>query len=88
MELGCPGEIFNGQEDQKAFRREEFEGKLRDMGLELEKDEDVSFSRYLLQKWNVHLNEVIVFHLTLRSRNGKKCIFCVQTHISSLKNCS
>lgn len=36
------GEHFNGQEDHKAFRREEFEGKLRDMGLELEKDEDVS----------------------------------------------
>uniref|UniRef100_A0A4W6ES01 Anoctamin n=1 Tax=Lates calcarifer TaxID=8187 RepID=A0A4W6ES01_LATCA len=27
-------------EDHKAFRREEFEGKLRDTGLELEKDED------------------------------------------------
>ncbi|XP_008286030.1 anoctamin-1 isoform X2 [Stegastes partitus] len=33
------GETFNGHDDQKAFRREEFEGKLRDMGLELEKDE-------------------------------------------------
>ncbi|KAF3689228.1 Anoctamin-1 Transmembrane protein 16A [Channa argus] len=40
VELGCVGETFNGQEDHKAFRREEFEGKLRDMGLELEKDED------------------------------------------------
>lgn len=50
MELGCSGEIFISQEDQKAFRREEFEGKLRDMGLELEKDEDVSSNNYLLQK--------------------------------------
>lgn len=43
VELGCVGETFNGHEDHKAFRREEFEGKLRDMGLELEKDEEVSF---------------------------------------------
>ncbi|XP_054632330.1 anoctamin-1-like isoform X2 [Dunckerocampus dactyliophorus] len=41
VELHCPGETFNAQEDQKAFRREEFEGKLSDMGLELEIDEDV-----------------------------------------------
>uniref|UniRef100_A0A672FPJ9 Anoctamin dimerisation domain-containing protein n=1 Tax=Salarias fasciatus TaxID=181472 RepID=A0A672FPJ9_SALFA len=40
VELGCATDTFNGQEDHKAFRREEFEGKLRDMGLELEKDED------------------------------------------------
>lgn len=42
VELGCPGENFDGQEDHKSFRREEFEWKLREMGLELEKDEDVS----------------------------------------------
>lgn len=42
VEMGCVGETSNGQEDHKAFRREEFEGKLRDMGLELEKD-DVRF---------------------------------------------
>lgn len=42
VELGHPGETVNGHEDQKMFRREEFEGILRDMGLELEKDEDVS----------------------------------------------
>ncbi|KAI3371813.1 hypothetical protein L3Q82_024361, partial [Scortum barcoo] len=40
VELGCQGETFSGHEDHKTFRREEFEGKLRDMGLELEKDED------------------------------------------------
>lgn len=43
LDLHSPGEHFSGQEDQKNFRREEFEGKLRDMGLELEIDEDVSF---------------------------------------------
>lgn len=42
VELGCPGETFSSQEDHKMFQREEFEGKLREMGLELEKDEDVS----------------------------------------------
>lgn len=42
LELGSLGETFNSQEDQKMFKREEFEGRLRDMGLELEKDEEVS----------------------------------------------
>lgn len=42
VELGNAGENLNGHDDNKAFRREEFEGKLRDMGLELEKDEEVS----------------------------------------------
>lgn len=46
VELGCVGETVNGHEDHKAFRRVEFEGKLRDMGLELEKDEDVSLHLY------------------------------------------
>ncbi|XP_008309870.1 anoctamin-1-like isoform X3 [Cynoglossus semilaevis] len=40
VELGNAGENLNGHDDNKAFRREEFEGKLRDMGLELEKDEE------------------------------------------------
>ncbi|KAM4572726.1 anoctamin-1 isoform 2-T2 [Odontesthes bonariensis] len=40
VEMGCLGETLNGQEDQKSFMREEFEGKLREMGLELEKDEE------------------------------------------------
>lgn len=42
LELGSLGETLSSQEDQKAFKREEFEGKLRDVGLELEKDEVVS----------------------------------------------
>lgn len=42
LELGGLGETVGSQEDQKMFKREEFEGKLRDMGLELEKDEEVS----------------------------------------------
>lgn len=42
MEQGCLGETLSNQEDHKMFRREEFEEKLKDMGLELERDEDVS----------------------------------------------
>ncbi|XP_068595142.1 anoctamin-1-like [Brachionichthys hirsutus] len=40
MELGLPGETLSSHEDHKSFRREEFERKLLDVGLELEKDED------------------------------------------------
>lgn len=42
MELGYSGETFSSQEDHKTFQREEFEKQLVDMGLELERDEDVS----------------------------------------------
>lgn len=42
MELGYSAETFSSQEDHKTFRREEFEKELANMGLELEKDEDVS----------------------------------------------
>uniref|UniRef100_A0A3Q2CBV6 Anoctamin n=1 Tax=Cyprinodon variegatus TaxID=28743 RepID=A0A3Q2CBV6_CYPVA len=40
VEMGVLGETFNSHEDHKAFRREEFEKNLKDMGLELEKDEE------------------------------------------------
>lgn len=57
VEMGGVGETFNGQEDHKAFRREEFEGKLRDMGLELEKEEDVSLHLCLfILSRNINLN--------------------------------
>lgn len=42
VEMGCLGEPLNSQEDLKTFRREEFEKNLKEMGLELEKDEEVS----------------------------------------------
>uniref|UniRef100_A0A674PDH8 Anoctamin n=1 Tax=Takifugu rubripes TaxID=31033 RepID=A0A674PDH8_TAKRU len=41
VELGYSGETFSSQEDHKTFQREEFEKQLVDMGLELEKEEDV-----------------------------------------------
>uniref|UniRef100_A0AAY4BD26 Anoctamin n=1 Tax=Denticeps clupeoides TaxID=299321 RepID=A0AAY4BD26_9TELE len=40
-EAGSPGHGMDCHEDDKRSRREEFEGHLTDMGLELEKDEDV-----------------------------------------------
>lgn len=55
VEMGCLGETFNSQEDHKVYRREEFEKNLREMGLELEKDEEVSlyiYFGYLLKMVN------------------------------------
>ncbi|KAL0968781.1 hypothetical protein UPYG_G00271780 [Umbra pygmaea] len=40
LELASPDQTVDYHEDDKRFRREEFEGNLTDMGLELEKDED------------------------------------------------
>lgn len=47
VELGSSEETNSSNDDHKTFRREEFERKLRDVGLELEKDEDVSQHPYL-----------------------------------------
>ncbi|XP_042081283.1 anoctamin-1 isoform X2 [Haplochromis burtoni] len=72
MELGCSGEIFNSQEDQKAFRREEFEGKLRDMGLELEKDEDGKIPGVYFVKihapWNILCREAEFMKLKMPTK--------------------
>uniref|UniRef100_A0A8C5HR91 Anoctamin n=1 Tax=Gouania willdenowi TaxID=441366 RepID=A0A8C5HR91_GOUWI len=66
------GDAFNGHEDQKAFRREEFEGKLRDMGLELEKDEDANVSGVGFLKihapWNVLCREAEFMKLKLPTK--------------------
>ncbi|KAK2841811.1 hypothetical protein Q5P01_012011 [Channa striata] len=72
VELGCVGETFNGQEDHKAFRREEFEGKLRDMGLELEKDEDTKIQGVGFVKihapWNVLCREAEFMKLKMPTK--------------------
>ncbi|XP_051239119.1 anoctamin-1 isoform X2 [Dicentrarchus labrax] len=72
VELGCPGETFGGQEDHKAFRREEFEGKLRDMGLELEKDEDTKVTGVGFVKihapWNVLCREAELMKLKMPTK--------------------
>ncbi|KAM9376134.1 anoctamin-1 [Pholidichthys leucotaenia] len=72
VESGCAGEIFSGHEDQKAFRREEFEGKLRDMGLELEKDEDTKIPGVGFLKihapWNVLCREAEFMKLKMPTK--------------------
>uniref|UniRef100_A0A8C9X3P8 Anoctamin n=1 Tax=Sander lucioperca TaxID=283035 RepID=A0A8C9X3P8_SANLU len=80
VELGCPGETFNGQEDHKMFRRKEFEGKLRDMGLELEKDEDIAGVGFVKihAPWNILCREAELMKLKMPTKK-------VLTHkISSL----
>ncbi|XP_042268084.1 anoctamin-1-like isoform X1 [Thunnus albacares] len=72
VELGCPGGTFDGQEDHKSFRREEFEGKLRDMGLELEKDEDAKIPGVCFVKihapWNVLCREAEFMKLKMPTK--------------------
>ncbi|XP_059191710.1 anoctamin-1-like [Centropristis striata] len=72
MELGCPEETVNGHEDHKVFRREEFEGKLRDMGLELEKDEDTKIAGVGFLKihapWNILCREAELMKLKMPTK--------------------
>ncbi|KAF3854218.1 hypothetical protein F7725_022273 [Dissostichus mawsoni] len=72
VELGHPGETVNGHEDQKMFRREEFEGKLRDMGLELEKDEDTKIAGVGFVKihapWNILCREAELMKLKMPTK--------------------
>ncbi|XP_029290082.1 anoctamin-1 isoform X2 [Cottoperca gobio] len=72
VELGCPAETVNGQEDHKMFRREEFEGKLRDMGLELEKDEDTKIAGVGFVKihapWNILCREAELMKLKMPTK--------------------
>ncbi|XP_078139419.1 anoctamin-1 [Centroberyx gerrardi] len=71
-ELGCQGESLDYQEDDKRIRREEFEGSLRDMGLELEKDEDaktpgVGFVK-IHAPWNVLCREAEFMKLKMPTK--------------------
>uniref|UniRef100_G3NCR8 Anoctamin n=1 Tax=Gasterosteus aculeatus aculeatus TaxID=481459 RepID=G3NCR8_GASAC len=72
VELGCPAETLNGHEDQKILRREEFEGKLRDMGLELEKDEETKISGVSFVKihapWNILCREAELMKLKMPTK--------------------
>ncbi|XP_054863440.1 anoctamin-1-like isoform X2 [Amphiprion ocellaris] len=66
------GGALNGHEDHKAFRREEFEGKLRDMGLELEKEEvtkipGVGFVK-IHAPWNVLCREAEFMKLKMPTK--------------------
>ncbi|XP_060892348.1 anoctamin-1-like isoform X2 [Labrus mixtus] len=72
VELGLHGETLSSQEDHKMFRREEFEGKLRDMGLELEKDEDAKIPGVCFVKihapWNVLCREAELMKLKMPTK--------------------
>uniref|UniRef100_A0A667ZF68 Anoctamin dimerisation domain-containing protein n=1 Tax=Myripristis murdjan TaxID=586833 RepID=A0A667ZF68_9TELE len=69
VELGCQGESLDYQEDDKRFRREEFEGNLRDMGLELEKDEDVSIGFVKIHApWSVLCREAEFMKLKMPTK--------------------
>ncbi|XP_027128917.1 anoctamin-1 isoform X2 [Larimichthys crocea] len=72
VELGCPGETLGGQEDHKMFTREKFEAKLRDMGLELEKDEDTKIQGVGFVKihapWNVLCREAELMKLKMPTK--------------------
>ncbi|XP_029010357.1 anoctamin-1-like isoform X2 [Betta splendens] len=71
VEAGGAGETSNGHEDHKAFRREEFEGKLRDTGLELEKDDTkisgVGFVK-IHAPWNVLCREAEFMKLKMPTK--------------------
>ncbi|KAK9517197.1 hypothetical protein VZT92_025083 [Zoarces viviparus] len=72
VELGCLAETLYGQEDHKILRRAEFEGKLRDMGLELEKDEDTKISGVAFVKihapWNILCREAELMKLKMPTK--------------------
>ncbi|KAM8860908.1 anoctamin-1 [Synchiropus picturatus] len=68
----CHGETLSAHEDQKSLKREEFEGKLRDVGLELEIDEDskipgVGFVK-IHAPWNVLCREAELMKLKMPTK--------------------
>ncbi|RVE71426.1 hypothetical protein OJAV_G00051720 [Oryzias javanicus] len=92
VETGCPVETLNTQEDDKAFKREEFEEKLRGMGLELEKDEEGKIPGLGFIKihapWSVLCREAELMKLKMPSKKvyEVKQLSGVVKKISSLVN--
>ncbi|XP_077567983.1 anoctamin-1-like [Stigmatopora nigra] len=72
VELNNLGETFSAHEDHKTFRREEFQGKLRDMGLELEIAEDTQILGAGFVKihapWNVLCREAEFMKLKMPTK--------------------
>uniref|UniRef100_A0AAY4BCU9 Anoctamin n=1 Tax=Denticeps clupeoides TaxID=299321 RepID=A0AAY4BCU9_9TELE len=71
-EAGSPGHGMDCHEDDKRSRREEFEGHLTDMGLELEKDEDtktpgVGFVK-IHAPWNILCREAEFMKLKMPTK--------------------
>ncbi|XP_047248795.1 anoctamin-1-like isoform X2 [Girardinichthys multiradiatus] len=92
VEMGVLGETFNSQEDHKAFRREVFEKNLKDMGLELEKDEEAMIPGLGFVKihapWNVLCREAELMKLKMPTKKvyEVKQSRSVMKKISSLVN--
>ncbi|XP_041852715.1 anoctamin-1-like isoform X1 [Melanotaenia boesemani] len=72
VEMGSLGEPINSHEDHKALRREEFEEKLKEMGLELEKDEEAKIPGLGFVKihapWNVLCREAELMKLKMPTK--------------------
>ncbi|KAM9754838.1 anoctamin-1 isoform 2-T2 [Menidia menidia] len=92
VETGGLEETLNGHEDHKAFMREEFEGKLREMGLHLEKDEEAKIPGVGFVKihatWNVLCREAELMKLKMPTKKvyEVKQSSSVVKKISSLVN--
>ncbi|XP_054881404.1 anoctamin-1-like isoform X2 [Poeciliopsis prolifica] len=92
VEMGCLGETLNTQEDHKTFRREEFEKNLKEMGLELEKDEEAMIPGLGFVKihapWNVLCREAELMKLKMPTKKvyEVKQSSNVMKKISSLVN--
>uniref|UniRef100_A0A8C6LYM8 Anoctamin n=1 Tax=Nothobranchius furzeri TaxID=105023 RepID=A0A8C6LYM8_NOTFU len=92
VEMGCVEENNNSQEDHRSLKREEFEEKLRKMGLEIEKDEKalvpgVGFVK-IHAPWNVLCREAELMKLKMPTKKVyevKQSTGVVKT-ISSLVN--
>ncbi|XP_028842937.1 anoctamin-1-like isoform X2 [Denticeps clupeoides] len=90
-EAGSPGHGMDCHEDDKRSRREEFEGHLTDMGLELEKDEDtktpgVGFVK-IHAPWNILCREAEFMKLKMPTKkvyevkNGSSVVEKINTFI-------
>uniref|UniRef100_A0AAY4B9E5 Anoctamin n=1 Tax=Denticeps clupeoides TaxID=299321 RepID=A0AAY4B9E5_9TELE len=88
---GSPGHGMDCHEDDKRSRREEFEGHLTDMGLELEKDEDtktpgVGFVK-IHAPWNILCREAEFMKLKMPTKkvyevkNGSSVVEKINTFI-------
>ncbi|XP_013887328.1 anoctamin-1 isoform X2 [Austrofundulus limnaeus] len=88
VEKGHPEETFSSPEDHKAARREEFEAKLRTMGLELERDEETTIPGVGFVKihapWNVLCREAELMKLKMPTKK----VYEVQPSSSVLKKIS
>ncbi|XP_037538993.1 anoctamin-1-like [Nematolebias whitei] len=88
VEKGCLEETLSSQEDQKSMKRQEFEEKLRKIGLELERDEEATTPGMGFVKihapWNVLCREAELMKLKMPTKK----VYEVQPSSSVLKKIS